>query len=89
MPDDVSINKQIKGGYDMKKAVLRDWHTNEILAILIFKKEVEEQEICDIIGEVQNEFPDDWTVGDIEERLVEQLEVEKVIYLENEENIYI
>ena len=73
----------------MKTLVLRDWQGNEIYAIFTLKKEVDKEKINGIIREVKNDFPEDWTIGDIEERLVEKLDVDNIIYLENEENFYI
>ena len=80
-----------KGGYIMKTKhfVLRDNEGEEIYGIFIFEKEIEIEEIKDKIREVFEKYPEDWTYGDIEENIADNLPVKEIIYIEDCETYYI
>ena len=72
-----------------KHFVLRDNEVEGIYGIFIFKKEVEIEEIKDKIREVFEKYPEDWTYGDIEENITNNLPVKEIIYIEDCETYYI
>lgn len=72
-----------------KHFILRDNEDDEIYGIFIFKKEVEIEEIKDKIRNVFEKYPEDWTYGDIEENITNNLPVKEIIYIEDSQTYYI